>query len=291
MPHNIYLHSALVQSRKINSRVVGRIKEAVAYFNIESAIALAVSLLINLFVLSVFAKGFYGREEGDIGLENAGQFLGRTFGLQMKYIWAVGLLAAGQSSTMTGTYTGQFVMSGFLDIRMSLWVRITVTRLIAILPTLLVAVTYRNSKGTELDVLNEWLNVLNSVQLPFALVPVLTMTASSKIMGTQFSNSATITTLAWAVALLIMAINLSAIYDFALQHLPRATIVFLVFLLVVLFYIALICYLALGPERIQRLHARYGKRREGNGYEPLLVEEEQQLQPQNQNGHTSTETP
>jgi len=83
--------------RKINSRVVGRIKEAVAYFNIESAIALAVSLLINLFVLSVFAKGFYGREEGDIGLENAGQFLGRTFGLQMKYIWAVGLLAAGKS--------------------------------------------------------------------------------------------------------------------------------------------------------------------------------------------------
>ena len=79
---------------------------------------------------------------------------------------------AGQSSTMTGTYTGQFVMNGFLDIRMSLWVRITVTRLIAILPTLVVAITYRNSKGTELDVLNEWLNVLNSVQLPFALVPV-----------------------------------------------------------------------------------------------------------------------
>ena len=73
---------------------------------------------------------------------------------------------------MTGTYTGQFVMNGFLDIRMSLWVRITVTRLIAILPTLLVALTYRNSKGVELDVLNEWLNVLNSVQLPFALVPV-----------------------------------------------------------------------------------------------------------------------
>lgn len=73
---------------------------------------------------------------------------------------------------MTGTYTGQFVMNGFLDIKMSLWVRITVTRLIAILPTLLVALTYRNSKGVELDVLNEWLNVLNSVQLPFALVPV-----------------------------------------------------------------------------------------------------------------------
>lgn len=73
---------------------------------------------------------------------------------------------------MTGTYTGQFVMNGFLDIRLSLWLRITVTRLIAILPTLLVALAYRNSQGTQLDVLNEWLNVLNSVQLPFALIPV-----------------------------------------------------------------------------------------------------------------------
>ena len=73
---------------------------------------------------------------------------------------------------MTGTYTGQFVMNGFLDIRLSLWLRIAVTRLIAILPTLVVALAYRNSQGTELDVLNEWLNVLNSVQLPFALVPV-----------------------------------------------------------------------------------------------------------------------
>lgn len=75
---------------------------------------------------------------------------------------------------MTGTYTGQFVMNGFLDIRLPIWVRVAVTRLIAILPTLLVAVLYRNSNGTELDVLNEWLNVLNSVQLPFALVPVST---------------------------------------------------------------------------------------------------------------------
>ena len=91
--------------------MVGRIKEAVAYFNIESGIALAVSLVINIFVLSVFAKGFYGREQGDIGLENAGQFLGR-----MKYIWAVGLLAAGKPSStpilhyycQMGTYTEHF---------------------------------------------------------------------------------------------------------------------------------------------------------------------------------------
>lgn len=82
------------------------------------------------------------------------------------------LMAAGSSSTMTGTYTGQFVMNGFLNFRMPLLARISVTRLIAIMPTLFVAIIYRDSKGNELDTLNEWLNVLNSVQLPFALVPV-----------------------------------------------------------------------------------------------------------------------
>lgn len=81
--------------RRINTSKLGRKKEAVIYFYIESALALFVSLIINIFVLSVFAKGFFGKEEGDIGLENAGQFLGKTFGSHMKYIWAVGLLAAG----------------------------------------------------------------------------------------------------------------------------------------------------------------------------------------------------
>lgn len=83
------------QCRKIQSSVVGRKKEAAAYFYIESGVALLVSLFINVFVVSVFGKGFYGKE-GDIGLENAGHFLGATFGPHMKYIWAIGLLAAGQ---------------------------------------------------------------------------------------------------------------------------------------------------------------------------------------------------
>ena len=82
-------------SRKIKSSLLGRKKEAVAFYGIESALALTVSLFINVFVLSVFAKGFYGKQEGDIGLENAGYFLGTAFGPHMKYIWAAGLLAAG----------------------------------------------------------------------------------------------------------------------------------------------------------------------------------------------------
>ena len=85
-----------------------------------------------------------------------------------KYIWAVGLLAAGQSSSMTGIYTGQFVMSGFLDLQVSQFARITITRSVAIAPTLVVALL----SGGQLDKLNEWLNVLQSIQLPFALIPV-----------------------------------------------------------------------------------------------------------------------
>ena len=86
-------------------------------------------------------------------------------------VWAVGLLAAGQSSTMTGTYSGQFVMSGFLDLGVTQWQRVAVTRSVAIAPTLVVALLFR-SGGNQLDVLNEWINVLQCIQLPFALIPV-----------------------------------------------------------------------------------------------------------------------
>lgn len=95
-----------------------------------------------------------------------------TYNFQLPGHLLLGSMCVGQSSTMTGTYTGQFVMGGFLDIRFSAWLRVTITRSIAILPTLFVAVIYRNSKGNQLDILNEWLNILNSVQLPFALIPV-----------------------------------------------------------------------------------------------------------------------
>lgn len=103
MPHNIYLHSSLVQSRRVNSASVQEVKNGVFYSSLEAAIALSVSFLINLFVVSVFAEGFYGTiaDESDIGLENAGFYLKETFGTVSLFIWAVGILAAGQSSTVT----------------------------------------------------------------------------------------------------------------------------------------------------------------------------------------------
>ncbi|KIY91257.1 natural resistance-associated macrophage protein [Monoraphidium neglectum] len=170
MPHNLYLHSALVQTRRLRAPDDAHRREALAYFGLESALSLAVSVLINTCVVCVFAAGYFGKPGlDDIGLENAGQYLGATYGAGIVVIWALGLLAAGQSSTMTGCYTGQFVMDGFLAFKVSAWVRILVTRLVALVPTLAVAFISGGGAGsTSLDQLNQILNLLQSVQLPFA---------------------------------------------------------------------------------------------------------------------------
>lgn len=186
MPHNVFLHSALVQSRKIDQNKEYQVREALRYYSIESTIALVVSFMINLFVTTVFAKGFYGsKEAGNIGLENAGQYLQEKFGggfFPILYIWGIGLLAAGQSSTITGTYAGQFIMGGFLNLRLKKWVRALITRSFAIVPTIIVALFFDTS-DSALDVLNEWLNVLQSIQIPFALIPLITLVSKEQVMG------------------------------------------------------------------------------------------------------------
>ena len=146
LPHNVYLHSALVQSRQVDPSKKGRVQEALNYYSIESTIALIVSFVINIFVTTVFAKGFYGTEiANSIGLVNAGQYLQEKYGgglFPLLYIWGIGLLAAGQSSTITGTYAGQFIMGGFLNLRLKKWIRALITRSFAIM-TLGVLAPYR----------------------------------------------------------------------------------------------------------------------------------------------------
>ncbi|CAI9111328.1 OLC1v1011530C1 [Oldenlandia corymbosa var. corymbosa] len=216
MPHNVFLHSALVQSREVDSRKVGRVREAIKYYSIESTAALVVSFIINLFVTTVFAKAFYGTEQAkDIGLVNAGQYLQDKYGgglLPILYIWAVGLLAAGQSSTITGTYAGQFIMGGFLNLRLKKWLRALITRSCAIIPTLVVALVFDTSEAS-LDVLNEWLNVLQSVQIPFALIPLLCLVAKEELMGV-FKIGPMVKLVSWVVAGLIIVINGYLLVDF-----------------------------------------------------------------------------
>ncbi|KAK6152761.1 hypothetical protein DH2020_012400 [Rehmannia glutinosa] len=185
-PHNVFLHSALVLSRQVDNRKTSRIREALTYNSIDSTAALTISFLINLCVTSVFAKAFHGtKQANDIGLTNAGQYLQDKYGgdyFPILYIWAIGLLAAGQSSTITGTYAGQFIMGGFLNLRLEKWMRAMITKSCAIVPTLFVALVFDTSEDS-LDVLNEWLNVVQSVQIPFALIPLLCLVSKEEVMG------------------------------------------------------------------------------------------------------------
>lgn len=216
MPHNVFLHSALVQSRQINHRQKGRVQEAMRYYSIESSVALTISFMINLFVTTVFAKGFYGTDQANsIGLANAGEYLQSKYGrggFPILYIWGIGLLAAGQSSTITGTYAGQFIMGGFLNLRLKKWLRALITRSCAIIPTMVVALVFDTSEDS-LDVLNEWLNVLQSVQIPFALIPLLCLVSKEEIMG-SFKIGNLLKTVAWLVAGLVILINGYLLLDF-----------------------------------------------------------------------------
>ncbi|XP_028772598.1 metal transporter Nramp2 isoform X2 [Neltuma alba] len=220
MPHNVFLHSALVQSRKIDPLNKGRVQEALKYYSIESSAALLVSFIINLFVTTVFAKGFYGTKQANsIGLVNSGQYLQEKYGgglFPILYIWGIGLLAAGQSSTITGTYAGQFIMGGFLDLRLKKWLRALITRSFAIVPTIVVAIVFNTSEAS-LDILNEWLNVLQSMQIPFALIPLLTLVSKEQVMGT-FRVGPTLKRAAWTVAVLIIVINGYLLLDFFLSE-------------------------------------------------------------------------
>lgn len=247
MPHNIFLHSALVQTRQVDPGNARKVHEANKYFAIESGGALFVSFLINLAVLGVFAKGFFstdctgtfeehgintacvpgGVADGDsygscqlsngvsgecqgIGLSQAGVALSGMLGQYAETIWAVGLLAAGQSSTMTGTYAGQFVMEGFLNLHLSPWKRVAVTRCMSLVPALVVALL-SEANPQDSDRMDEFLNILQSIQLPFALLPVLMFTSSRHVMGRFVNNTATIVT-GWIFGAIVCVINLYLIF-------------------------------------------------------------------------------
>ncbi|KAI3726332.1 hypothetical protein L1987_66129 [Smallanthus sonchifolius] len=243
-PHNVFLHSALVQSREVDPNKTDRVCEAIRYYSIESTIALTISFVINLFVTTVFAKAFFGTAIADtIGLKNAGQFLEERFGsglVPILYIWAVGLLAAGQSSTITGTYAGQFIMGGFLNLRLKKWTRALITRSCAILPTLIVALVFDSSEDT-LDVLNEWINVLQSIQFSFALIPLLSLVAKEDLMGV-FTVGPVLKTFTWLVAALLITKNGYLLQQFFAKEASGAVYTSIITVFTVA-YVAFVVYL------------------------------------------------
>jgi len=256
MPHNIYLHSALVLSRAM-VRTPSSVHEANKYCMLDAAFALCVSLLINLAVMGCFAQHFFSSVCSDaeitsscidpallrahfgthgscringqagicaeIGLRSAGDVLAAWTGKFVRSIWALGLLAAGLSSTMTGTYAGQFVMEGFLDLNVNRWLRVLIMRSVALIPAVVVAVG--SATNTPLaDTIGQWLNVLQAVQLPFAIIPLLLFTDSARIMG-EFQNSRVMSWVCWSSAGLVMAANLATVFAFIPSTLGHTALV------------------------------------------------------------------
>ncbi|RZB98164.1 Metal transporter Nramp6 isoform B [Glycine soja] len=192
MPHNLFLHSALVLSRKIPRSVRG-IKEACRFYMIESAFALTVAFLINISVISVSgavcnSSNLSAGDQNscqDLDLNKASFLLRNVLGKWSSKLFAIALLASGQSSTITGTYAGQYVMQGFLDLRLKSWIRNLLTRCLAIVPSLIVALIGGSAGAGELIIIA---SMILSFELPFALIPLLKFTSSKIKMGEHVNS-------------------------------------------------------------------------------------------------------
>jgi manganese transport protein len=204
MPHNLYLHSSIVQTRKYDLSQEGK-REAVRFAFVDSTIALSFALFINAAILIVAAATFHRSGNTQVAeIQDAYQLLTPLLGVgAASIVFALALLASGQNSTLTGTLAGQIVMEGFLNIRIRPWLRRLITRAIAIVPAAIVAILYGESGTARLLVLSQ---VLLSLQLSFAVFPLVMFTSDREKMG-EFANSTWLKALAYLVAFVIAALN------------------------------------------------------------------------------------
>ena len=204
MPHNLYLHSSIVQTRKYGDAVEDR-REAIRFASIDSAVALMFALFINAAILVMSAAVFHGSGHEDVAdIGDAYKLLSPLLGTTMaSVLFAVALLCSGQNATLTGTLAGQIVMEGFINLRLRPWLRRLVTRLIAIIPAILVVMLYGERGTGPLLILSQ---VILSLQLPFAVFPLVMFTSDPHKMG-PFVNPAWVKVLAWVVAVIIAMLN------------------------------------------------------------------------------------
>jgi len=203
MPHNLYLHSSIVQTRRYEETTAGR-REAVRYAFVDSTIALTFALFINAAILIVSAAAFHTRgHTGVAEIQDAYKLLTPLVGAGASVVFAIALLASGLNSTLTGTLAGQIVMEGFLHIRLRPWVRRLITRGIAIVPAVVTAILYGESGTAKLLVLSQ---VILSLQLSFAVFPLVRFTSERAKMG-AFVNRGWLKLLAYSVAVVIAALN------------------------------------------------------------------------------------
>jgi manganese transport protein len=210
MPHNLYLHSSIVQTRKYADTPEGK-REAIRFATIDSSVALMSALFINAAILVMAAATFHGTEHENVAdIGDAYKLLSPLLGTTMaSTLFAVALLCSGQNATLTGTLAGQIVMEGFINIRLRPWLRRLITRLIAIVPAIIVIVIYGEAGTGPLLILSQ---VVLSLQLPFAVFPLVMFTSERTKMG-EFASPAWVKGLAWAVAIVIAALNAWLLYQ------------------------------------------------------------------------------
>lgn len=209
MPHNLYLHSSIVQTRAFERSTEGKAM-AVKYATIDSTWALLSAFFINAAILIISASAFHGGPHSDVAdINDAHRLLSPVLGdAWASTLFAIALLASGQNSTLTGTMAGQIVMEGFLDIRLRPWIRRLITRLIAVVPAVIVAALYGEHGVGSLLVLSQ---VILSLQLGFAVVPLVLFTSDKQKMG-RFASPGWLSALAWIVTSVIITLNVYLLY-------------------------------------------------------------------------------
>ncbi len=217
MPHNLYLHSSISQTRKVDYNNQNSIKQAVRFMTIDSNLQLSLAFIVNSLLLILGAALFYGHAS-EIGAFsqmynalNNPSIAGTVASSLLSTLFAIALLASGQNSTITGTLTGQIIVEGFLHLRLPQWFIRLATRLLALAPVIIVAVLY-GSQETVLDQLIVYSQVFLSIALPFSIFPLVYFTSNPKIMG-KFVNARWNTILGYSVAVILTILNLKLIFD------------------------------------------------------------------------------
>jgi manganese transport protein len=209
MPHNLYLHSSLVQTRKINRSDEG-IRTALKFNLFDTTIALNLAFIVNVAILVLAAGAFFRNGYFQVAeIQDAYKLLGHIFGKIAPTLFAIALIASGQSSTITGTLAGQIIMEGHINLRIEPWLRRLLTRLLAIIPAMFTIIYFGENGLGSLIILSQ---VVLSLQLGFAVIPLIHFTSDRKRMG-NFAISAKVKILAWACAILILALNAKLVID------------------------------------------------------------------------------
>jgi manganese transport protein len=260
MPHNLYLHSSLVQSRRLD-RSQGGLWSAIKYNFIDSAIALNAAFFVNAAILILAASTFFQAGMYEVAdIQEAYKFLTPLLGTEWASIlFGIALIAAGQSSTITGTLAGQIVMEGYLNLRIAPWLRRLITRLIAIIPAYIVILIYGEGETGTLLVFSQ---VVLSLQLGFAIIPLIHFTSDKKTMG-PFAISTWIRIAAWLIAIVIVSLNVKLVIQEVTGWLNAAGdnewIIWMTVIPVCLAAFGLLIYITVKPVIDQRLEERIAK--------------------------------